>query len=61
MKIHLQSGKQTLSDASWKHIDQEEPDLDQWEGTGPFCRDRQAAGSIQRALAHAAALCGARP
>jgi hypothetical protein len=59
--IHVQSGKTTLSDASWKHIDQEEPDLEQSAGTGPFCTDQQAAGWIQQALSQAAALCGARP
>jgi hypothetical protein len=59
--IHVQSGKTTLSDASSKHIDQKEPDLEQWAGTGPFCTDQQAARWIQQALSQAAALCGARP
>jgi len=59
--IDVQSGKTTLSDASWKHIDQEEPDLEQWAGIGPFCTDQQAVGEIQQALSQAAALCGARP
>ena len=59
--IHVQSGERTLSDASSKHFDQEEPDLEQWAGTGPFCTDQQAAGRIQQALSQAAALCGARP
>jgi hypothetical protein len=59
--IQVQSGKTTLSNASSKHTDQEEPDLEQWQGTGPFCTDQQAAGRIQQALAQAAVLCGARP
>ena len=58
--IQVQSGGKTLSDANSKDIDQDEADLDQWEGTGPFCTDHQGAGRIQQALSKAAGLCGAQ-
>jgi hypothetical protein len=59
--IQLKSGKKTISDEGWEHNTHEEPDLEHWAQTGPFCTDQQDAGRIQAALSHAAALCGARP
>lgn len=59
--IDLKSGKTTISDEGWEHSTHDEPDLEHWVDTGPFCTDQQDAGRIQEALSHAAALCGAQP
>jgi hypothetical protein len=59
--IHVKSDNGTISDAGWKKADHQEPDLEHWADTGPFCTDQQSAGMIQKTLFHAAALYGARP